>query len=177
MNILKTLLFAILLLPGFDNQPKGKIPPWAIKGDFDGDGKPEFAWIVKPIINADNNGCEGDSCVAHLVFSTPRFKTISLKNCIGAGIINLGPLNDDGRDVIGLRPETFTGCWHDYITYTFKNGKWQYFVPPFPTHCNQWENNETPIERIPNEKGYVLIRYSEFEKNDIVVKKKVVKAL
>jgi hypothetical protein len=177
MNTPKILLCLSILLFGFSARQPAEIPPGAIKGDFDGDGKPEYAWVIKPAINSDSTSCVDTPCVARLVFSNPHIKPIILNNSIGGKLSNLGDLNGDGKDVIGLRPDWFTSCWRNFFTYTLKSGTWQYLVAPFPTHCNQWEDNVKPIEKIPGKKGYVKINYSVFQNNDIVLKSKIVKVL
>ncbi|WP_046243679.1 hypothetical protein [Hymenobacter terrenus] len=59
-----------------------------------------------------------------------------------------------------------------YFVFTYRAGKWEQLVKPFPTHCNQWESNVKPIEKDSSKKGNVLIRYSELADSEIVVKTK-----
>jgi len=146
----------------------------AVKGNFDGDGKPEYVWIVKPEFNKDGMGCVGD-CTAQLMCSNPHIKTLTLNNSIGGTLTNLGDLTGDGKDEIGLLPDWFTSCWRSYRTYTLKNGEWIYFTEPFIVHCNQWEANIKPLEKIPGKPGYLKENYSAFENNEIVIKSKIIK--
>lgn len=171
------LILGIILLFGIISQPTAgnAIPADAIKGDFNGDGKPEYIWIIKPKLSADGMSCVG-SCMARLVSSNPHIQPLELKNSIGGKLTNLGDLNNDCKDDIGLLPDWFTSCWRSYITYTLKGGKWTYLVQPFMTHCNQWEANVKPLEKIPGKPGYLKENYSDFVDNDIVVKSKIVKA-
>ncbi|EHQ30705.1 hypothetical protein [Mucilaginibacter paludis] len=147
--------------------------PKVIQGDFNGDGKPEIVRLVKPKLNKEGTDCVG-GCVSYLRFSDTTIADIKVNNCIDGTPDNLGDLNGDGKDEIGLLPEWFTSCWRSYLVYTYKNDKWIYAVPPITTHCNQWEAHIKPIEKDSLNKGYVVIRYSESENNEIVNKSKII---
>ncbi|WP_461449901.1 hypothetical protein [Mucilaginibacter sp.] len=176
MYTLKISLCACLLLLAFKNQETEKIPAGSIKGDFNGDGIKEYAWIVKPQLSADGMSCVGP-CVAHIVFSDKKINPILLKNSIGGTLTNLGDLKNNGKDDIGLLPDWFTSCWRSYFTYTLNNNNWQYVIPPFTTHCNQWEANVKPVEKIAGKPNYLKENYSDFLKDSIVVKSKIVKII
>jgi len=154
-------------------QKKGRIPKEAVKGDFNGDGTPEYAWLVAPKIKENEMKCIGD-CNSYIKFSDTSIPDIKIENCIGGRPDNLGDLNNDRKDEIGLLPEWFTSCWKGYFVWTLKNNRWIYAVNPISTHCNQWEQGVKPIEIDLKHKGYVLIRYSEMTDNDIVTKTKSV---
>ena len=47
-------------------------------------------------------------------------------------------------------------------------------VAPFPTHCNQWEEGVDAIKKDNSKQGYVIIHYSLFTDEDIVVLSKSV---
>ncbi len=149
-----------------------KLPKGAVKGDFDGDGTAEYVWLVPPEV-VDEMECKGE-CTSYLRFSKARFPAIARPNCIGGTPTNLGDLNDDGGDEIGLLPEWFVGCWMDYFVYTYRAGQWRPLVAPFATHCNQWEAEVKPIEKDPGKKGFVLIRYMEMGDTTFAVKTKSV---
>lgn len=151
-----------------------KIPKNAIKGDFNGDGKPEFAWLVPPKESECDGDCSGN-CTSYIKFSDRSIPSIKVEMCIDGDPANLGDLNRNGNDEIGLLPGWCTSCWRGYNVYTFKNGKWIFAVNPFPTHCNQWEEGVKPIEIDPKKAGNVLIRYSVNTEDDIVTKTKSVK--
>lgn len=144
-----------------------KIPKDAIKGDFNGDGTLDYMWLVPP--KTEEMGCSGD-CISTIKFSDPTIPQIRVENCISGTPHNLGDLNKDGTEEIGLLPGWFTSCWHSYYVWTLKNSQWVYAVDPFSTHCNQWDEGIKPIEIDLNRDGYVLIRYTDFERGDIVVK-------
>ena len=173
-SIKPLLLFILLFTSNFYNQQKiNTIPKDAVKGDFNGDGKPEYIWIVKPKISDSGEDCVG-KCAIKIVCSNPDIQPVSIENAIGGTITNLGDLNYDGKDEFGVLPEWFTSCWAPYYVYTLTNKHWLPAVPSFPTHCNQWEADVKPIERAPGKKGYVTIRYSVFENKEILTRSKIV---
>jgi hypothetical protein len=148
------------------------VPKVAVRGDFDGDGRAEWVWLEAPEVT-DEMECKGE-CTSYLRFSEAALPAIAQKNCIGGQPENLGDLNDNGGDEIGLLPEWFTSCWTDYYVFTYRAGKWERLVKPFSTHCNQWEADIKPIEKDPARKGYVLIRYTEFADTTFAVRTKSV---
>ena len=145
-----------------------------VKGHFTRKHKIETAWLTPPKLNADETGCIDGNCMATINFSDPTIPVIPINSCIGGTLTNLGDLDNDGLDEIGVLPEWFTSCWRDYRAYTFKRGKWIPAVAPFPTHCNQWEENLQPIIKDLAVPGNVIITYSAFEGKEIVFKKKSV---
>lgn len=149
-----------------------KIPKDAIKGDFNGDGVPDYAWLVPPK-ESECGDCSG-TCTSYIKFSDKTIPAIKVESCIGGNPTNLGDLNKNRTDEIGLLPEWCTSCWRGYNVYTLKSNNWIFAVDPFSTHCNQWEEGVKPIEIDRNKKGNVLIRYSELTGDDIVTKTKSV---
>ncbi len=148
-------------------------PANAIKGDFNGDGSRDYAWLVKPAIDDTAMECIG-ACVCYIKFSDSTIAPIKIEPCIGGDPANLGDLNRNGGDEIGLLPDWFTSCWHNYKVFTFKNKQWTYAVDPFPTHCSQWEDSINPIRIDPKKPGNVIISYSVMTDADLVVKTKSV---
>jgi len=153
-------------------QTTDTVPKSAIKGNFN--GKPGYAWIVPPQLTADKESCVNGDCTTYIHFSDPTIKPIKLSNCIGGIPTNLGDLNNDGKDEIGLLRDWFTSCWRAYEVYTIKQGIGRHAVAPFSTHCNQWDNHIKPIEKDRRKRGYVIIHYSDFENDEIVTKAKSV---
>ena len=153
------------------------IPADAIKGDFDGDGKLEYAWLDAPKQDTTKMmGCIGE-CNCYIRFSNPKMPPIKIESCIGGKPKNEGDLDGDGGDEISIVPEWYTSCWQRFIVYSFKNGKWIEPIPSFSIHCNQQKQGITFIEKDPHKKGYVITRESFFTGKDIIVKTKSVKIL
>jgi len=150
-----------------------RIPKNAIKGDFNGDEILEYAWLVPPKINYEDMDCVGE-CNSYIKFSDPKIPAIKIENCIGGSPNNLGDLNKDGADEIGLLPGWFTSCWRPYYVWTLKNSQWIYAVEPIITHCDQWDEGVIPIEIDLNKNGFVLIRFSESTDDGLVTKAKSV---
>jgi hypothetical protein len=147
-----------------------KVPKDAIKGDFNGDGVPDYAWLVPPK-ESECGDCDGN-CTSYIKFSDITIPSIKVESCISGNPTNLGDLNKNGTDEIGLLPGWCTSCWRGYNVYTLKSKNWIFAVEPFPTHCDQWEKGVIPIEIDPNKNGNVLIRYSDMTEDDLVVKTK-----
>lgn len=150
----------------------------AVWGDFNGDGIKDYMWLEGPeFVNNDREeGCVG-SCDSYIRFSDPDIPSIKIENCIGGIPDNLGDLNMNGRDEVGLNPHWFTSCWRSYYVWTLINNEWIYAVEPISTHCIQWENGEFPIEIDKENKGNVIIRYSDWinDHSDLVTLTKSVK--
>ncbi len=166
-------VLAVTIQLNHETEKMQSFPPDSVKGDFNGDGKQEYMWLAGPEIDSSGMGCKG-LCDSWIRFSDPAIPPIKIENCIGGIPVNLGDLNKNGGDEIGLLPDWFTSCWRNYFVWTLKNKAWVYAVPPIETHCNQWEGGVWPIEIDPKIKGNVIIRYSEMVDTAIVLKTKSV---
>ena len=150
-----------------------KVPKHAIEGDYNGDGILDYAWLVPPKLDKEGMDCIGD-CFSFIEFSDPLIPRIKVTNCISGTPNNLGDLNRDGTDEIGISPGWFQSCWSNYYVWTFSRNQWVYAVQPFPTHCNQWREGIAPVEIDYNRSNYVTITYSEYTNDAIETKKKSV---
>lgn len=145
------------------------VPDGAVQGDFDGNGSLEYMWMVSPKLDPQGQDCVG-SCTGVIHFSDGKLGKISVDNCIGGGPQNLGDLNGDGADEVGLLPEWFTSCWRSYYVWTNHGRGWIQAVDPITTHCDLWNANLKPIAKAPNQPGRVLIHYSDESDGEIVTK-------
>jgi hypothetical protein len=142
------------------------------EGRFGAANRSVRARIVPPKLTADESGCEGP-CIMQIIFSDPAIKPISVDSSIGGRLMNLGDLNGDGKDELGIQTDWFQGCWRSYFVFTNENGVWVRALPPIPTHCNQWEAGINPVEKDPKGNKRVIVHYSTFRNNKIVVASKV----
>ena len=149
------------------------IPKEAIQGDFDGDGTAEYVWLVPPQINAAGEDCVGQ-CVSYVTSSNPAFRPYALEQSIGGELAKFSNLGPAGRDYLGILPSWFTSCWSSYHVLTYQQGAWHQAVPPFSTHCNQWEADVIPIARDSAHAGHVLVRYTDMASEDFEIKTKSV---
>jgi hypothetical protein len=153
------------------NRGKKAAPENSSEGDFNGDGKIESMRLEPPVIIEDDMACQGD-CVSFIKFSDNSIPPIKVENCIGGQPVNLGDLDKNGSDEIGLIPDWFTSCWRNYFVWTFKNGKWVNAINPFTVYiCD--DEITAMVKPDPRKKGYVIIRYSDM--NDFKTKTKSVK--
>ena len=137
------------------------------EGDFNGTGTKGYVWLEPPVFaktDDEDAGCLG-GCDGTIRFLNPFIPPIKVRHCIDGTPDNLGDLNGDGADEVGLLPIWFNGCWADYHVWTLQNGRWIEAVESFPTHCDQWKTGLKPVEVDPKRPGYVIIRYSENGKN------------
>lgn len=141
-------------------------------GDFNGDGRKERMWLIKPQLTDNDNNCVG-KCDSYIKFSDPAIPMIKVADCVGGNPLNLGDLDGNGTDEIGILPGWFQGCWRSYLVYTYKSKKWLYPVEPIMTYvCNDdLGDNFIPIRKDPKKNGYVLIRYDMTTADGDIVKK------
>ena len=153
---------------------KKVIPKNAVKVDANGDGVDEYMWIVEPEI-IDEAECKGP-CDSYVKFSDTSIPTLKINQCLGGTIENLGDLNDDGGDEIGIYPDWFTSAWHSYRVWTLQNKSWTYPVKPFTVWFDHLESGRKMIRKDPRKKGYVIIRETEMDEEMMpVVREKSIK--
>lgn len=153
--------------------PQVAIPKDAIQGDFDGDGTPEYVWLVPPEVDSTGENCVGD-CTSYLTSSNPRLRPYALRQSLGGELTRFSHLGPGRRDYLGILPQWFTSCWAGYYVLSYAQGAWREGVPAFSTHCNQWEDEVVPIAPDSAHPGRVIIHYSEFVNDSILVKAKSV---
>jgi hypothetical protein len=149
------------------------IPEGAVQGDFDGDGTPEYVWLVPPQIDSTEADCVGE-CTSYLTSSNPALRPYALETAIGGTLAVYHHLGVGPRDYVGIAPAWFMGCWSRYFVLTYRAGGWQLGVKPFSTHCDQWETDSIPIARDSTHAGHVLIHYTDMAAGDFALKTKSV---
>jgi|GEM_PF-2606380 len=106
-------------------------PEDGIRGDFDGDGHEEYAWLLPP--KTKDMDCEGP-CECTITFSNDDISPVTIGNCIGGYPQNEGDLNGDGSDEISLIPHWFTSCWQAMYLFTYQKNKWPHLVSPLSVY-------------------------------------------
>jgi len=135
-----------------------------IKGDFNGDGKSEVAWLEYPKEDTDNQ------CV--IKFSDSKIPSITVSQCAKGTLDNLGDLNNDGKDDIGILPSGFQSEWVSYRTYGMKSNKWQELIQPLPIYLEDENSLRHPISKLTQQKNKVLVQYNEMSGNGLTIKSK-----
>lgn len=153
-----------------------------VYGDFDGDGKKEYAYLVHPqtYINKDGDFVyEGmpKPAYTYIKFSKKSISAIKIKDCIGGKLQNLGDINGDKRDDIGLWYDWLSSDWHPYGALIFRNGTWSMVSKPLEIHSMMWNikgKNFKPIQKAGL--GKVKIYYNTWSKDyeQILIKQKIV---
>lgn len=142
-----------------------------IEGDFDGDGKNEFATVTKTKQGEGNPIEDGTPDEYTITFSTTSLKAIPI-NCCEATLINEGDLNNDGKDDFSVFQAPMNGCTYAMTTYSLQNSDWKQIIETFlvPTGCDGFTaedlqnrifiENKTvyKLETDPNDESLKLIR-------------------
>lgn len=142
-----------------------------IEGDFDGDGKNEFATVTKTKQGEGNPIEDGTPDEYTISFSTTSLKAIPI-NCCEATLINEGDLNNDGKDDFSVFQAPMNGCTYAMTTYSLQNSDWKQIIETFlvPTSCDGFTaedlqnrifiENKTvyKLETDPNDESLKLIR-------------------
>lgn len=102
---------------------RSDIPNDYITGDFDGDGQLEKAWVVQPSIKSYDE-CEG-KCTSKIYFSDYSIPIIIYDGSIDLNINNLGDLNNDGIDEIGVGRVWFQSTRQFYSVYVMCHSNWK----------------------------------------------------
>ena len=150
------------------------VPPG--RGDFNGDGATESVSVIKPNLDdCEDPFSEMSSFNTIIQFSDPSLKSIIQASSIDCGIENLGDLNGDGKDELGVDPVWLTSAWRYYHVYSWRNGTWIEAVPQISTHSNQREAGVPPVSKPRHHNGTVVIHYSEMcDDSEIRIKSKTV---
>jgi hypothetical protein len=107
-KILITSLFWFRCFFLLRNETKG------VLGDYNGDGKKEYAYSK---VSDCSDDCSG-KCITTVYFSDKKLKPFTIKNSKNGDLYNLKDLNDDGKDEIGFYPNWCTSCWQSFYVFT-----------------------------------------------------------
>lgn len=146
-----------------------------IEGDFNGDGEKEQAYMTYLIHEKDF--APADSVITYIHFTNEEIPVIVVEMCLGGYLQNLGDLNNDKRDEIGLWRGWYSSCWHTYSSWQLKGNAWHPVTDDHSIHCSLWDEKEEgflPIQKIDGKR--VRIYYSDWENEytDLVVKSEIV---
>ncbi|MDV6169370.1 hypothetical protein R1T16_13120 [Flavobacterium sp. DG1-102-2] len=118
-----------------------------IRGDFNGDGKEEYAYRVLIKQGHGNPVEDGTPDEYEVHFSDKNIEYVKA-DCCGFRIINEGDLNNDGSDEFSIAQNPMNGCIGTFRTFTCKRGNCFELIEPFVFYrCN-----ELSIEEL---KGFV----------------------
>lgn len=127
-----------------------------IIGDFNGDGRSETA--VLSLKDSTYECYEFDKETSLVSFSNKGIPTLAVKGEIFGHIQNLGDINGDGRDEIGLYSFAGYSNFRFYYVYGLRKGKWCNVVRPFELHYDVWLDHGTdfkPIRKLSRKKVYI----------------------
>ena len=117
----KLLLFNLFL--SFVTFSAQKSETKGVLGDYNGDGKKEYAYSK---LSDCSDDCSG-KCITTVYFSDKNLKPFTIKNAKNGDLYNLKDLNDDGKDELGFYPNWCTSCWQSFYVYTIKKRRFQVF--------------------------------------------------
>lgn len=127
-----------------------------IVGDFNGDFRKDTA--VLALEDSTLECCEFDKETSFVSFSNKAIPTLVVKGDILGHIQNLGDINGDGRDEIGLYSFAGYSNFKFYYVYGLRKGKWCNVVRPFELHYDVWLDHGTdfkPIRKLSRKKVYI----------------------
>lgn len=184
------LIFGVLLMFGCGNRPQPSVITAntklteqtdlivgaiyerdTIRGDFNGDGKIEYAYSESNPAEYYNLDKVDDGKLNNITFSNPTIPAIETKFQIER-LTNEGDLNGDGIDEIGFNKRAISRIC-EYTVYSL-------------SHTNQWQkllqvdydvlNPPSDVCRLdPNRPGYVIVQTVEWEDGESTPIEKTVK--
>ncbi|MFD2601761.1 hypothetical protein [Flavobacterium suzhouense] len=132
------------ILPAIDEKEEVERPPVVegeynpdnerIKGDFNGDGKKEYAYRVLIKRGKGNPVEDGTPDEYEIQFSDGIISSVSV-GCCWFRLVNEGDLNNDGTDEFSIAQNPMNGCIGTVKTYTIKNNKGRLLINPFGFYC------------------------------------------
>jgi hypothetical protein len=161
MERIFTIIYLFTFLAIGNAQEVNKKVGDKIYGDFNGDGKFEYAFRVLTKKGQGNPVEDGSPDEYELKFSDKNIKSIR-DDFYWFTLINEGDLDNDGSDEISVREEPMNGCIGNVKTFTIKNGKSSYLFEPFSFYRGTCDNNMSinPQDLVENDNG--IVYYYEY---------------
>ena len=153
--IFTAILILFIFIKGNAQATKNKVGD-KIYGDFNGDGRFEYAFRVLTKKGNGNPNEDGTSDIYEIHFSDKNIKPIK-DDFNWFWLINEGDLNNDGSDEISAREDPTNGCIGIVKTFTIKNGKDYYLFEPFSFYSGTCDNKMSinPQDLVENDNGIV----------------------
>jgi hypothetical protein len=146
-----------------------------LSGDFNGDGKMEFAYAIKIKEGHGNPVEDGVPDEYAIQFSDTGITSINI-GCCEARLINENDLNHDDADEISIFQAPMNGNTYQMTTYTLKGNNWKELIEPFliPTGGDEVSDKELQ-ERIFIENDALYMYDVDYSDESFkLLKKKVV---
>lgn len=161
MERIFTIVYLLFFISFVNAQEVKKKVGDTIYGDFNGDGKFEYAFRVLTKKGQGNPVEDGSPDEYELKFSDKNIKPIR-DDFYWFTLINEGDLDNDGSDEISVREEPMNGCIGNVKTFTIKNGKSSYLFEPFSFYRGTCDNNMSinPQDLVENDNG--IVYYYEY---------------
>jgi hypothetical protein len=136
-----------------------------IKGDFNGDGRPETVYLVAPVEDSSKDAfqeCYG-GCNSYLLSSDAAMPVLIVHDNLGGEIKNIGDMDGDGADDIVVYPAWWQSNWNPYRLYSFKKstGEWRYLTEPVSIFAPDLYDHKKPLVKKSARPGYVVAFTSE----------------
>jgi hypothetical protein len=145
-----------------------------ISGDFNGDGKMEFAYAIRVKEGEGNPVEDGTPDEYAVIFSDTTIVPFKI-GCCEARLINEGDLNHDDADEISTFQAPMNGNTYDMTTHTFKGNNWKALIETFmiPTGGDYISEKELE-ERIFMENDTLYMYNVDYSDDNLkLIKKKV----
>ena len=145
-----------------------------IVGDFNGDGKMEKAWVN----HVDFDSEENEYIKLKLSFSDSKYDTVDLGEGLGFALYNIGDINGDSCQDIGMVPYGLMSMWRGFYVWVSNKGHNWRLLTKFTLYLEQLDDGKgnlfIPIWR--GDDG--IIEYQEYEwteEGDNILKTKKLK--